>query len=396
MQRAFPLALAVLVAPVAPVAMSAAVYAQSPIISAERAHAMHVLNRLAFGPRPGDVEGVLAMGVDRWIEQQLNPAAMQDPSLPSLLPCQLWTTPFADLDKVTYTIEMKSAGLPVRFDEGDDDEHARLRLRRVHPRPAEHAWSRIGGVRSGSSHGGLPDDETGEERAAAARGDDRLLAEPLLCHLCRLPVSLVFRAVRPRHDPSECTGSFSRSAGRGGAQPCHARVSEQRREWSARQRAFPRRIRARQGTRYHSAHGAERELRARAARAAHAGRRWRLYAGRCHCRRARIQRLVAHRLGLRLRRSAATRCAFDMPPAPGERARISCSIRRSTMPAARSYSVTRSRQGAASRTATRCADLLARHPSTARFIARQARRPLHQRCTAAIHHRSCGRHVHAH
>jgi uncharacterized protein (DUF1800 family) len=37
----------------------------------EQAH--HVLNRLAFGPRPGDVDRVMALGVDRWIEQQLQP-----------------------------------------------------------------------------------------------------------------------------------------------------------------------------------------------------------------------------------------------------------------------------------------------------------------------------------
>ncbi len=38
-----------------------------------REQANHVLNRLAFGPRPGDVERVVSMGVDRWIEQQLQP-----------------------------------------------------------------------------------------------------------------------------------------------------------------------------------------------------------------------------------------------------------------------------------------------------------------------------------
>ena len=37
----------------------------------ESKRAVHVLNRLAFGPRPGDVEKVTAMGVDKWIEQQL-------------------------------------------------------------------------------------------------------------------------------------------------------------------------------------------------------------------------------------------------------------------------------------------------------------------------------------
>ncbi len=38
----------------------------------------HVLNRLAFGPRPGDVAKVQAMGVDQWIDQQLQPEKIVD------------------------------------------------------------------------------------------------------------------------------------------------------------------------------------------------------------------------------------------------------------------------------------------------------------------------------
>jgi uncharacterized protein (DUF1800 family) len=37
-----------------------------------------VLNRLAFGPRPGDAERVRAMGVDRWIALQLTPDRIDD------------------------------------------------------------------------------------------------------------------------------------------------------------------------------------------------------------------------------------------------------------------------------------------------------------------------------
>ena len=37
-----------------------------------------VLNRLAFGPRPGDAERVRAMGVDRWIAMQLAPERIDD------------------------------------------------------------------------------------------------------------------------------------------------------------------------------------------------------------------------------------------------------------------------------------------------------------------------------
>ena len=44
----------------------------------EKARALHALNRLAFGPRPRDVERVAAMGVDKWIDQQLRPDKIDD------------------------------------------------------------------------------------------------------------------------------------------------------------------------------------------------------------------------------------------------------------------------------------------------------------------------------
>src|SRR5436190_23085011 len=34
---------------------------------------IHVLNRLTFGSRPGDVEQVRRLGVEKWIDQQLHP-----------------------------------------------------------------------------------------------------------------------------------------------------------------------------------------------------------------------------------------------------------------------------------------------------------------------------------
>src|SRR6267142_6782091 len=39
---------------------------------------LHALNRLAYGPRPGDEERVRQMGLAKWIEQQLNPNAIED------------------------------------------------------------------------------------------------------------------------------------------------------------------------------------------------------------------------------------------------------------------------------------------------------------------------------
>ncbi len=39
---------------------------------------LHVLNRLGFGAKPGDVEKVKAMGLERYIEKQLNPDSIND------------------------------------------------------------------------------------------------------------------------------------------------------------------------------------------------------------------------------------------------------------------------------------------------------------------------------
>ena len=39
---------------------------------------VHALNRLGYGPRPGDVEKVKVMGLSRYIEQQLNPERVDD------------------------------------------------------------------------------------------------------------------------------------------------------------------------------------------------------------------------------------------------------------------------------------------------------------------------------
>lgn len=46
--------------------------------SVERARAVHLLNRIAYGPRPGDVELVLRTGVDRFLELQLRPEDIPD------------------------------------------------------------------------------------------------------------------------------------------------------------------------------------------------------------------------------------------------------------------------------------------------------------------------------
>ena len=64
----------------------------------EQKRALHALNRLAFGPRPGDVERVTAMGVDKWIDQQLHPDKIDDHALDARL------APFRTLHMDTHEL----------------------------------------------------------------------------------------------------------------------------------------------------------------------------------------------------------------------------------------------------------------------------------------------------
>jgi uncharacterized protein (DUF1800 family) len=47
--------------------------------------ALHALNRLTFGPRPGNVQQVMAMGVEQWIDLQLHPSKIDDSALDARL-----------------------------------------------------------------------------------------------------------------------------------------------------------------------------------------------------------------------------------------------------------------------------------------------------------------------
>src|ERR1044072_4948152 len=69
-------------------ALLLALTATQPLVSAqkraksqnltEEQRIVHVLNRLGFGARPGDVERVKAMGLENYINQQLNPEKISD------------------------------------------------------------------------------------------------------------------------------------------------------------------------------------------------------------------------------------------------------------------------------------------------------------------------------
>src|SRR5579863_837919 len=64
----------------------------------QRKQAVHLLNRLTFGPRPGDVDHVMAIGVDAWIDQQLHADKIDDTALDGRL------TPLRTLRMNTHEI----------------------------------------------------------------------------------------------------------------------------------------------------------------------------------------------------------------------------------------------------------------------------------------------------
>ena len=55
--------------------------AASVLVAQGQERVLHALNRFTFGPRPGDLAAVQAIGVKRWFDQQLNPASIDDSAL---------------------------------------------------------------------------------------------------------------------------------------------------------------------------------------------------------------------------------------------------------------------------------------------------------------------------
>ena len=80
---------------------------ESAPTAAEQRRALHALNRLTFGPRPGDVQQVAAMGVEQWIDLQLHPEKIDDHALDARL------EPFR-------TLHMSSKELAENFPDGQE------------------------------------------------------------------------------------------------------------------------------------------------------------------------------------------------------------------------------------------------------------------------------------
>jgi len=99
----------------------------------ETARIVHVLNRLGYGPRPGDVEAVRAMGTEAWIQRQLHPERIDDSAAAARVAALATVSlPTAEL-RAGYEVprEARRAIQKKRAEMGDDASEAdRRRARR--------------------------------------------------------------------------------------------------------------------------------------------------------------------------------------------------------------------------------------------------------------------------
>src|SRR5437660_4524235 len=117
---------------------------------------LHVLNRLGFGARPGDVERVKAIGVDKYIEQQLSPEKIDDSATEARL-------------QNLETLRMTTAELY-----GKDPEPGQL-LRQLQQRgalPADLAAARDNRVKGGANAAPNPNQPKTEGVSGEMQGPD--------------------------------------------------------------------------------------------------------------------------------------------------------------------------------------------------------------------------------
>jgi uncharacterized protein (DUF1800 family) len=87
------------------------------LISANIAHAepvnpkvIHVLNRLSLGIRPGEIEQVQKIGVERYIQQQLNPDSIQESTTLTERIAKLETINLSPSDRLQYVFKQQVDG----------------------------------------------------------------------------------------------------------------------------------------------------------------------------------------------------------------------------------------------------------------------------------------------
>jgi uncharacterized protein (DUF1800 family) len=147
----------------------------------ESKRALHALQRLTFGPRPGDVQRVAAMGVDTWIDLQLHPDKIDDGSLDTRL------APFRTLHMDTREIVENFPPQPVikavmegrRPMPSDPVKRAvyQAQIERLQEKQERKQESAAAKVTPPADHSGA-EPGAGDQAAATATGDNSAASKP--------------------------------------------------------------------------------------------------------------------------------------------------------------------------------------------------------------------------
>lgn len=132
--------IALFVAPMTVGSATAEAMAGAPKALTSAQEATHVLNRLGYGPRPGEIDDVISEGVQNWIKRQLDPRSIPDAAaLAAVAALPKLQLPASDLVDA-YQAEIRARQQErkrqtVMQDSGDD--MATAELRRANPQQRE-------------------------------------------------------------------------------------------------------------------------------------------------------------------------------------------------------------------------------------------------------------------
>ena len=147
----------------------------SPASLTEQQKLTHVLNRLGFGPRPGDMERGPEMGLREYIEQQLKPESIND----------------ARTDDRVRHLSSLEMSLPDVFEQYPDPQRVAQSMGIRNPKQGDNAAANREKVQqymitnmlqrpAAVASGTADQDHSGRlQRAPASGSDDRFLVQPL-------------------------------------------------------------------------------------------------------------------------------------------------------------------------------------------------------------------------
>jgi uncharacterized protein (DUF1800 family) len=162
---------------------------------------LHAMNRLGFGPRPGDLERVRQMGLEKWIEQQLKPESLNDSAVNARL--ERFSTLTMSTAKLYQEfpqpqVAARQAGMTPEEYRKMQQERQQARIQQAPPTTTANGGdmqqsemdangkpAKPGNLKNGDPLGGADPNNPPAARLMDARSPQRLIAELSMAKLTR-------------------------------------------------------------------------------------------------------------------------------------------------------------------------------------------------------------------